>query len=292
MILPVIDAASNSKNARASGCIGSRVMTVQQRRLAGTPCELMEIKDGASGATNNSAVQQEKTPMRAADIMVSNVITVGTTASVQDVADILIKNRISGVPVVDDAGELVGIVSEGDLLHRVEAGTEYRRSWWLDLLASKEVLADEFSRSHSRRVADVMTRRVITVDPDATLAEVAATLERNGIKRVPVVQNGKLVGIISRANLLQALTSVRREAIPTPSVDDATLRKAILDGLRSKAWARTGLLNVIVHDGTVDLWGMVDSVEEKNAVRVAVELTPGVRAVNDNLSIYPVMAAG
>jgi CBS domain-containing protein len=230
--------------------------------------------------------------MRAADIMVSNVITVGTTASVQDVADILIKNRISGVPVVDEAGELVGIVSEGDLLHRVEAGTEHRRSWWLDLLASKEVLAEEFSRSHSRRVTDVMTRRVITVDPDATLADVAATLERNGIKRVPVVKDGKLIGIISRANLLQALTSVRKDAIPTPSVDDVTLRKAILDGLRSKAWARTGLLNVIVNDGTVDLWGMVDSVEEKNAVRVAVELTPGVRAVKDNLSIYPVMAAG
>jgi CBS domain-containing protein len=251
----------------------------------------MEIKARAFPTANTAIANPGRTPMNACDVMVSNVITVGADASVQEVAHLLLTHRISAVPVVNEQNELLGIVSEGDLLHRIEAGTERRRSWWLDLLASREILADDFTRSHSRHVTDVMTRRLITVAPSTPLGEVAAILEKNGIKRVPVVQDGKVVGIVSRANLLQALATLGKTA-PSATTDDGSLRDRILAQLQKTAWARPGLLNIIVHDGTVELWGMVDSVEEKKAVRVVAEMTPGVRAVNDNLTIYPVMAAG
>jgi CBS domain-containing protein len=192
------------------------------------------------------------------------------------------------VPVVNERNELLGIVSEGDLLHRVEAGTERRRSWWLDLLSSREVLAEEFTRSHSRRVTDVMTRKVITVAPEATLSEVAAILEKNGIKRVPVVQGGKLVGIVSRANLLQALASARKQA--DIDADDSAIRESIVNRLKAESWTTPSLMNVIVRDGTAELWGIVSSQAEKRAVRVAAEATPGVRAVNDNLIVQPAVS--
>ena len=131
--------------------------------------------------------------MNAADVMTSNVISVRADASVGEIAEILLTNRISGVPVVDDAGDLIGIVSEGDLIHRVEVGTERRRSWWLELLSSKQILAHEFIKAHARKAADLMTRHVITVRPDTPLSDLASLLDKHGIKRVPVTENGKLV---------------------------------------------------------------------------------------------------
>lgn len=227
--------------------------------------------------------------MKAADVMVSNVITVAPDANVADVAQILLTNRISAVPVVDAHGELKGIVSEGDLLHRVEAGTERHRSWWLEFMTAKQTLASEFVKSHSRKVSDVMTRRVVTAAPDTPLDEVAGLLERNAIKRVPIVKDKKVVGIVSRANLLQALATLGKEPVKAP-VDDSALRAKVMAELRSKPWTRPSLLNAIVRDGVVDLWGVVDSQTEKNAVRVAAEVVPGVRAVNDNLIIQPITA--
>jgi CBS domain-containing protein len=223
--------------------------------------------------------------MRAADVMVTNVITVEPDASVQDVARLLLTNRISGLPVVNADGKLVGIVSEGDLLHRVEAGTERRRSWWLAALTGRDVLAAEYVREHSHKVADVMTRHVVTAAPDTTLQEIATLLEKNGIKRVPIVQDGKIVGIVSRANLLQALASVK--SIETNAPSDNAIRENVMARLKAETWTRPSLVNVIVQDGTVELWGIVDSQTEKKAVRVAAEVTPGVRAVNDNLIIRP-----
>ena len=152
--------------------------------------------------------------MKARDIMVMNVITVGPEASVRQVADILFKNRISALPVVDEHGELIGIVSEGDLARRAELETDYRRSWWLETFArkSKETLAVEYVKSHARRVKDVMTRRVITATPATSLRDIAALLEKNRIKRVPIVAKGRVVGIVSRANLIQALASLSEES--------------------------------------------------------------------------------
>ena len=225
--------------------------------------------------------------MRAADVMAKNVITVGPDACVQDVAHILLSARISGVPVVGQNGELLGIVSEGDLMRRVEAGTGRRRPWWLTIFFGREALAADFIKEHSRRVADVMTRDVITAAPDTPLWTIANLLEKNAIKRVPIVQDGKVVGIVSRANLLQALASVGKKLETTTPADDSTIRQKVLTQLDAEPWTRPSLINVIVQDGTVELWGVVDSAAEKKAVRVAVEVTPGVRAVNDNLIIRP-----
>jgi CBS domain-containing protein len=228
--------------------------------------------------------------MKAADVMVTNVITVGPEASVQDVARILLNARISGVPVVGPNGELIGIVSEGDLMRRVEAGTGRRRPWWLALLTGKEVLAAEFIKEHSRKVADVMSSEVIAAAPETPLAEIANLLEKNAIKRVPIVDKGKLVGIVSRANLLQALATLSGGAAATQA-DDAEIREKVLTQLNAEPWTQTSLINVIVQEGTVELWGVVDSALEKKAVRVAAEVTPGVRAVNDNLIIRPAHSA-
>jgi CBS-domain-containing membrane protein len=223
--------------------------------------------------------------MKAADVMVSNVITVHMDTPVAKVAEVLLASRISAVPVVDDKDAIVGIVSEGDLIHRVEAGTERRRSWWLELLAGKETLAHEFVKSHARKAADVMTRSVVSVKPDTPLGDIASLLDKHGIKRVPVVNNGKIAGIVSRANLIQALVSLGQAKMPSGSFDDTTLHKKILAELRSKSWLDPTTINVVVNNGTVELWGIVDSVAEKNAIRVAVEVTPGVRQVFDKLVI-------
>lgn len=224
--------------------------------------------------------------MKASDIMATNVVTVAATATVQEVAGLLFEKHISAVPVIGDKGELLGIVSEGDLLRRAEVGTERRRSWWLQALKSKNALADEFVKSHAHRVTDVMTHRVITAGPDSTLSEIATLLEKNGIKRVPIVKAGKVVGIISRANLIQALASIAKPGLSEVKADDASVRERILAQFRSQSWTKPWMLNVVVHNGIVDLWGVVNSQAEKKAVRVATETTPGVRLVNDNLQMW------
>jgi CBS-domain-containing membrane protein len=222
--------------------------------------------------------------MNAADVMVSNVITVRADTSVAKIAEILLANRISAVPVVDESGTLIGIVSEGDLIHRVEAGTEQHRSWWLELLTGKEILAREFVKSHARTAADVMTRPVITVKPDTPLGEIASLLEKHRIKRVPVMKDGKLVGVVSRANLIQSLVRVGKPTAPDAMVQDSTLRDNLLTQLRSQSWW-TNKVNVVVQNGTVELWGFVDSEAAKDAIRVAVEVTPGVRKIANNLAV-------
>jgi signal-transduction protein with cAMP-binding, CBS, and nucleotidyltransferase domain len=162
------------------------------------------------------------------------------------------------------------------------------RSWWLDLFASEQGLAQDFIKSHAVKVADIMTRDVITVGPEASLSEVARLLEKHAIKRVPVVNNRQLVGIISRANLVQALASLEAKPHLQLSPTDAEIRNRIVRRLEDEPWAHTSLLNVLVNDGIVDLWGIVHTSVEKNAVRVAAEATEGVRAVNDHLVLRPI----
>jgi CBS domain-containing protein len=218
------------------------------------------------------------------DVMVAPVITVEPSASVQEVAKLFMEKQISAVPVVDGKGKLVGIVSEGDLLHRVEAGTERHRSWWLRALVHDDTLAKEYIKSHSRKVSDIMTREVITASPQTPLHEVAALMEKNAIRRLPILENDQLVGIVSRANLLQAVASARQLLDVTPS--DKAIRDRILANLKKEAWAHTGLLNVTVTNGIVDLWGLAESDTERKAIRVAAESTPGVSVVHDNMVVY------
>jgi hypothetical protein len=185
--------------------------------------------------------------------------------------------------VVGIDGTLLGIVSEGDLVRRAETGTEHQRSWWLQLFTSNQTRAIDFVKSHARKAKDVMTRDIVTAGPDAPVQEIANLLETYGIKRVPIIKNGQVVGIVSRANLVQALASYQ-PTLATVQPTDEKMRGEIISNLGAQPWGK-GLVNVIVQDGVVDLWGFVDNESERQALRVAAEATPGVRAVNDQLRI-------
>jgi CBS domain-containing protein len=223
--------------------------------------------------------------MNARDVMVSPVITVKPYSSVKEAAKTLLEKRISAVPVVDDGGKLVGMLSEGDLMHRSEAGTERRRSWWLGLMAGDDTPAVDYVKAHGRKVADVMMQILITATPETPLDEIATLLEKNSIKRVPIVKDGQLIGIVSRANLIQAVASAPNGL--EISLSDSTIRDKLLAHLKAQPWVHTDLLNVTVNDGVVTLWGITSSEAERKALRVAAESTPGVRTVNDDLTPRP-----
>src|SRR5271165_5450277 len=166
--------------------------------------------------------------MRAMDVMTSEVITVRENASVTAVAKLLAEHGISAVPVVDKDNRVIGMVSEGDLLHRAETGTERSRAWWLEMLASTNQLAGDYIKSHSGAVKDVMTRNVISVSDTTLVADIAVLLETNRIKRVPVLRDGKLVGIVSRANLVRALAMTINAAADGAGADDRAIRDKLL----------------------------------------------------------------
>jgi CBS-domain-containing membrane protein len=226
--------------------------------------------------------------MQARDIMTSPAITVTPQTEVRKVAQLFLEKRISGAPVVDESGNLVGMVSEGDLLHRSEAGTGRRRSWWLTMFASKEELASQYAREHGRHVADIMTRRLVTVRPDTLVQEIAWLLERNGIKRVPVIENGKVIGLVSRANLIQAVASAPWSLAMSSS--DQAIRETLVNELARQPWADLALINITVSNGVVGLWGVMDSEAERKALKVAAESTPGVVGVADHLMSRPFAA--
>ena len=221
--------------------------------------------------------------MRAMDVMTADVIRVKENASVRDVAKLLAERGISAVPVVDDDNRIIGMVSEGDLLHRTETGTERRRSWWLELMASTNELAVDYVRSHGGSVKDVMTRDVISVSDTTPVADIAILLEKNRIKRVPVVRDGRLVGIVSRANLVRALAMTVNEASSDAGSDDRAIRDKLLAELQAQKWAEVAPANVTVRDGVVHLWSSYYSEEEKRALIVAAENIPGVRRVEDHM---------
>jgi CBS domain-containing protein len=228
----------------------------------------------------------EGTVMNAADMMTSPVVTIGPEATVRDAAWTLLTHRISAVPVLDGQGRLVGILSEGDLLRRAETGTQRRRSWWGMFGVGSDELAAEFVKSHGRKVADVMSRNVITAGEDTPAPEIARLMETHGIKRVPIVADGKLVGIVSRADFLTALTGMH-QAAPVEDGDDAALRAAIVARLGRMPWIQPSIVNVAVRGGIVELTGLADSEAQRRAVRIVVETTPGVRTVQDNMRVQP-----
>src|SRR6516225_313786 len=235
--------------------------------------------------------QRGGAPMRAMDVMTSEVITVGQNTSVQTVAKLLAERGISAVPVVDRENRVIGMVSEGDLLHRAETGTERRRSWWLDMMASTNKIAGDYVKSHSGKVRDIMTRDLISVTETTPVADIAVLLETNRIKRVPVVRDGKLVGIVSRANLVRALAMTIRQASGTEA-DDLSIRDKVLAELKAQRWAEVSPANVTVKDGIVHLWSSYLSEQEKRALVVAAENTPGVRRVEDHMRPVPVYLLG
>jgi CBS-domain-containing membrane protein len=221
--------------------------------------------------------------MRAADVMTSDVITVGEDAWVQEAAKLMAGHGISAVPVVDRERRVVGMVSEGDLLHRAETGTERRRSWWLEIVAATNQLAGEYVKSHSGSVKDVMTRDVISVTEETAVADIAILLETNRIKRVPVLRDSRLVGIVSRANLVRALAMTINERPSGAEADDRAIRNRLLAELKAQKWAEVSPANITVKDGVVHLWSSYYSDQEKRALVVAAESIPGVRRVEDHM---------
>jgi CBS domain-containing protein len=222
--------------------------------------------------------------------MTSSVVSVELDATIMRAAQIMLQKRISGLPVVDKDGRLVGLVTEGDFLRRIETGTQHQRPRWLEFLVGPGRLANEYTNFHGRKVEDVMTREPLTVNEETPIEQVVDLMEKHRIKRVPVVRGRHVVGIISRANLLQALASLSPEAQhgtqdEPGTQDDENIRSLLLAEFERQGWAHMPLVyvNPIVLNGIVELWGTITDERERQAFIVAAENVPGVKAVRDHL---------
>ena len=224
--------------------------------------------------------------MRAKDIMTESIVCVNVKETVFDAAELLLGAGVSAAPVVNDQGNVLGIVSEADLIHRAEIATTPRKSWLQRLLGGEATAARDFVSTHARKVADVMTREVVTASDDATLVELVELIEKHRVKRIPIVRDNKLVGVVSRANLLGALLSREPEAAVEPT-DDNQLRQAVVDAFDKQPWKSRWPVNVVVSDGAVHLWGFVESEDVRKAYRVAAENVPGVKKVRSHLRSIP-----
>lgn len=222
--------------------------------------------------------------MIARDIMSRNVCTVGPETAVGDIAKQLLEHRISAVPVVDNDNHVIGIVSEADLVRRHEIGTEKRHPWWLHLLLMSETLAGEYIKGHGVKAHEIMARDVFCVDEEADLAEIADVLEGHTVKRVPVVSAGKLVGIISRGDLVRAFAKSAPGPTPARATDNA-IRAELSARLKQQHWARSLYIQSQVHDAVVDFWGLAESEEQRRGLTVLAESIPGVKNVNNRLTL-------
>jgi CBS domain-containing protein len=224
--------------------------------------------------------------MRAKHVMTEFVYTLPVDASIFDAAELLVTGGVSAVPVVDGSGAMVGIVSEADLMSRGEIGTTPQKSWLLRLFTNDVAAAGEYVHSHSHRVADVMTKTVITAGEDTKLGELAALMYKHAVKRIPILRDGRIVGIVSRANLLQALLS-REPATDGPRATDEEIRRAVVAALEKHGWSSIWPMNVVVNSGVVHLWGFIANNTVRDACRVAAENVPGVKQVKDHLRAIP-----
>lgn len=220
--------------------------------------------------------------MKAADVMTRGALTATPESPVEEAARLMLSHRISGLPVVDAGGAIVGILTEGDLLRRVETGTDRRHSRWLELLLGPGRLARDYVHTHAGKVGDIMTRAVVSITPATPLDEVARLMERHRVKRLPVIERGRLVGIVSRANLLGALLDVLGKARPAAG-SDREIRKRVLAEIDKQGWAPRASIDVAVADAVVELRGAITDEREREALRVAAENVPGVKAVRDRL---------
>ena len=217
--------------------------------------------------------------MQAKSVMSTDIVTVDPESDVTSVAQTFLDHRISAAPVVDQNGVVVGIVSEGDLIRRVRPAQ--RSSWWLALVADPTA---KFVREHGTRVRDIMTPTVISVSTDTPLADIAAILESNSIKRVPVIEEGRLVGLVSRADILRGLAALGYSQ-DHPLPEDHEIREKVVQLIKQQTEAWMGSMKVIVANGEVHLWGAVESKEDADAVRVAAESVVGVDKVHNHLSV-------
>lgn len=221
--------------------------------------------------------------MKAHEIMTRRVATVSTQTPVGTAIRVMLQNRISGLPVTDAAGNLAGIVTEGDLLRRDEVSTERHRPRWLELLVSRGRLAEEYVRAHGRKVEELMTPEVATVSEDTALEDIVALMDKRRIKRVPVLREGRIVGIVSRADILRTLARKLAQAAVSGTANDRTIREAILAELHDQPWASRDMIDVSVDDGIVQLRGAIFDERERTALHVAAENVPGVKGIKDRL---------
>ena len=220
--------------------------------------------------------------MLASDVMVRNIVTVHPDTDVADAIKLLAEHDVSALPVLDDAGNLVGMLSEADLIHRVEIGSERHRPWWVEAVTGASTLATEFAKSHGKKVGEVMATGVISVSEDTPLSEIAALFERKRIKRVPVVKDGKLVGMVSRSNLIQALASAVGR-VDQHDETDRQIRLELLSRLKDQKWTGFGDRNVTVGNRVVHLWGLVGTEAERKALLALAVGVPGVSSVSDEM---------
>jgi len=219
--------------------------------------------------------------MRAHQIMTRQVITVATGAPIVEAANTMLQNHISGLPVVDETGKLVGIISQGDFIRRAEIGTQRKRGRWLKLLLGPGRVASDFVRERGRKVGEIMTLDLCTVTEDATLEDIVSLMEQNNVKRLPVMRGDQLVGIVTRSNLLQAVAELAQE-VPDPTADDDHIRNRIITSIEKTDWRPFGL-GVIVRNGNVHLSGVITNERSRQAAIVAAENVSGVRKVHDHL---------
>jgi CBS domain-containing protein len=219
--------------------------------------------------------------MRAHQIMTRPVITVAPETLIVEAANIMLQRHISGLPVVSSAGHLVGIISEGDFIRRSEIGTQRRRGRFMKFILGSGKEATDFVHEHGRKIAEIMTPDPLTIDEDTDLEKIVELMEKNGVKRLPVMRGDKLVGIVSRSNLLQAVASLARE-IPDPTADDDHIRNRVIDTLEKNNWCPFGL-SVTVRDGIVHLSGVITEERSRQAAIVCAENVTGVKNVHDHL---------
>ncbi|HXY58494.1 MAG TPA: CBS domain-containing protein [Methylocystis sp.] len=221
--------------------------------------------------------------MLAHDVMAAKLVTARESTTIAEAARLMSEHDVSALPVVDESGRLVGVVSEADLLRRSEIGTEIARPWWQEALLPAFLLAKDFVRAHGREVRDVMSTPVVSAPPTASLGEIATLMERHRIKRIPIVEEGRLVGVVSRANLVQALASVQVAPAGAAIDVDRAIRAELLSRLLEQSWTDFGDRNVTVSEGVVRLWGLVGSPEERKALVALAAEVPGVKRVEDEM---------
>ncbi|HEY6027837.1 MAG TPA: CBS domain-containing protein [Pseudolabrys sp.] len=214
--------------------------------------------------------------------MTRRIVSIAPDATVLQAARLMLQHHISGLPVVDASGTLVGILSEGDFLRRRETATERRRSRWLEFLMGPGKIAAEYTHSHGEKVSEVMTDEARTVDEDTDLEAVVELMERHRIKRVPVMRAGKMTGILTRSNLMHAMVSMARSETAAPK-GDADIRERLLSEIQAQDWAPAATVNPVVRNGVVELWGAIMDERQRAALQVAAENIPGVKAVKDHL---------
>ncbi|HTP90404.1 MAG TPA: CBS domain-containing protein [Xanthobacteraceae bacterium] len=217
--------------------------------------------------------------MQVKDVMTQNVISVQATEPVLKAARLMLQNRISGLPVVSSKGDLVGIVTEGDFLRRSELGTQRRRPKWLEFIVGPGKLADEYVHNSGRKVEEVMTPDPRVVAEDDSLEKVVELMEKHHVKRLPVMRGSRMVGIVSRANLMHALASLARDT--ETSGPDWSIRDKILAAIGKEGWAPR--INVVVRNGVAELWGVITDEREREGLIVVAENVAGVKEVHDHL---------